>query len=112
MEKVHTLTDDLDAFFRDIAQNHGKVTVARHTNPVIKSRISEWLEEKRTRSGIDRTNADASFLSFLKIACQSDTRALQGRLTYDYFQRQLASEQDTRTEMSKAFSEIITDIRQ
>ena len=113
MEKVHTLTRDLDAFFTDISETHGKVTVERHTNPVIKSRIAQWQEDKGgERSMSDRSNADASFLSFLKIACQSDISALQNRLTYDYFQRELVTEQETRTEMSKAFSEIISDIRQ
>jgi hypothetical protein len=30
----------------------------------------------------------------------------------DYFQRRLAQEQETRNEMSKAFTEIIKDIRE
>jgi len=112
MEKVHALTSDLDAFFRDISETHGKVTIEKHTNPVIKSRIAQWQEEKGgDRSVSDREQADASFLSFLKISCKSDITSLQNRLTYDYFQRELVTEQETRTEMSKAFSQIIEDIR-
>ena len=51
--------------------------------------------------------ANANFLSFLKIACQSDVIAARQHMTYDYFQRKLADEQKSRDDMSKAFEDII-----
>jgi hypothetical protein len=53
-----------------------------------------------------------NFISFLKIACQSDLANVQRGLTYDYFQRRLAEEQEVRNEMSKAFREIINALRE
>jgi hypothetical protein len=113
MERIHTLTEDLGDFFRDLAENKGAVTIGRHTNPIIKTRIDQWQESKgRGHSLIDRQNANANFLSFLKIACQSDISGIQRSLTYDYFQRRLAEEQQARTEMSQAFSDIIKENRE
>jgi S1-C subfamily serine protease len=113
MEKIHTLTEDLGDFFRDLAENKGAVTIGRHTNPIIKTRIDQWQESKgRGHSLIDRQNANANFLSFLKVACQSDINGIQRYLTYDYFQRRLAEEQQARTEMSQAFSDIIKENRE
>jgi hypothetical protein len=108
MENIETLTDDLYDFFRDLDENKGVVTPGRHTNPVIKTRIDDWLAEKGTHaSPEDAAEANASFLSFLKIACQSDVSAAQRQITYDYFRRDLADQKETRNEMAKAFQEII-----
>ena len=113
MERIETLTKDLDAFFEDIIKNKGKVTIEEHTNPVIRTRISQWLDSKHQHlSYIDRHEADANFISFLKVACQSDLATVQGRLRYDYFQRELEGESETRNEMAKAFESIIKDIRE
>jgi hypothetical protein len=108
MENIETLTDDLYDFFRDLDENKGVVTVGRHTNPVIKTRIDDWLAEKGTHpSAEDAAEANASFLSFLKIACQSDVAAAQRQITYDYFARDLADQKATRDDMAKAFQQII-----
>ncbi|MBA3960613.1 MAG: hypothetical protein H0X40_01760 [Chthoniobacterales bacterium] len=56
--------------------------------------------------------ADANFLSFLKFACQNGVVAARRHMTYDYFQRELADQQTTRDDMSKAFQEIVRNIRQ
>jgi hypothetical protein len=113
IERVVKLTEALDDFFRDLYENKNRVTKARHTNPIIATRVSQWLDSKgRNRSATDRENADANFISFLKIACQSDLANAQRGLTYDYFQRRLAKEQEIRNEMSKAFTEIIKNIRE
>jgi len=108
MQNVETLTADLGDFFRDLAENKGMVTPGRHTNPVIKFRIEQWIAGKNRRSSdIDQANANANFASFLKVACQTDVTAAQRQLTYDYFQRDLADQQAIRNEMSKAFEELI-----
>ena len=113
MERVHTLTEALDNFFRDLFENKSRVTISQHTNPVIKTRISQWQDSKsRKLSVTDREVADANFISFLKIACQTDLADVQRSLTYDYFQRRLTEEQETRNEMAKAFTEIIKSIRE
>jgi hypothetical protein len=108
MEGIESLTDDLYDFFQDLNENKGVVTPGRHTNPVIKTRIDDWLAEKGTHaSPEDAAQANASFLSFLKIACQSDIAAAQRQVTYDYFVRDLADQKGTRDEMAKAFQQII-----
>lgn len=113
VEKVHELTLALDDFFRDLYESKNRVTKSRHTHPVIKTRILQWMESKgNNHSQFDRENADATFISFLRIACQTDITNVQPSLTYDYFQRRLADEQKVRTEMSKAFTEIIKNIRE
>ena len=113
MEKIHTLTEALDNFFRDLYENKSHVTASRHANPVIKTRISQWQESKSHKLSVtDRESADANFISFLKVACQTDLADVQRSLTYDYFQRRLTEEQGTRNEMAKAFTEIIRNIRE
>jgi hypothetical protein len=113
VEKIHTLTEALDDFFRDLYENKSHVTVSRHSNPIIKTRIAQWQESKSHKlSASDRETADANFISFLKVACQSDTAEVQRYLSYDYFQRNLAEEQGIRNQMAKAFAEIIKDIRE
>jgi hypothetical protein len=112
MESIQRLTDDLSDFFRDLADNNGRVTEARHTNPVIKNQIDDWLESKRpNESPEDAAEADTNFLSFLKIACQTDVKAAQSQITYDYFRRELSDQQEARNEMSKGFEEIIQAVQ-
>jgi hypothetical protein len=112
MESIQRLTDDLADFFRDLADNNGRVTEARHTNPVIKNQIDDWLESKRpNESPEDAAEADTNFLSFLKIACQTDVKAAQSQITYDYFRRELSDQQEARNEMSKGFEEIIQAVQ-
>lgn len=47
----------------------------------------------------------------MKVACLSDVTAAQRYVTYDYFQRTLADEQEVRGEMAKAFEQMITAIQ-
>jgi len=108
MERIEGLTDDLYDFFRDMDENKGFVTVDRHNNPVIKTRIDDWIAAKGNHaSAEDAAEANASFLSFLKIACHSDTDAVQNQITYDYFARELGDQRQTRGEMEQAFQELI-----
>ncbi len=111
MEAVEELTNDLVAFLRDLGKN-GKVSRGAHTNPLIKTRIDQWLDARSKRlSPRDAAMADQSMLSFLKVTCQSDITAAQARITYDYFQRQLADQQRERAEIAGVFSKIIENLR-
>lgn len=113
MERIHTLSEALDHFLRDLFEHQSHVTISQHTNPIIKTRIAQWQESKsRKLSPADREIADANFISFLKVACQTDLAETQRFLTYDYFQRKLGEEQGMRSEMAKAFTEIIWKIRE
>ena len=113
MESIEGLTDDLYDFFRDLDENHGGVTLDRHTNPVIKGRIDDWVAEKGSHpSAEDATEADENFISFLKIACRSDVAAAQRQINYDYFVRQLADQKQTRDQMAGAFEQIIRNLGQ
>ena len=108
MQNIETLTTDLYDFFRDLDENKSHITPERHTDPVIKNRIDQWLAEKSgNHSQSDNQWADANFISFLKVACQTDVTAARSQLTYDYFQRELADQQQDRDQMAKAFENII-----
>ena len=112
MVKIETLTTDLEDFFADVQENKGTVTPSRHTNPVIKTIIDQWQEGKsRNMSAEDQNRANASFLSFLKVACQQDVTAARQRMTYDFFARDLAQQQKARDWMSRAFEEGIKNLR-
>ena len=111
MDGIEKLTGDLSAFLRDIAE-HGRVTPGIHNNPVIKTRIDQWHEERSKRlSPRDAAAANKSFLSFLKITCQSDVTAARHHLTYDYFLRALADQQRERDEISGVLGEIIENVK-
>jgi hypothetical protein len=113
MEAIECLTDDLYDFFRDLNENNGGVTPGRHTNPIIKAQIDDWVAAKGNHpSAEDSAEADENFLSFLKIDAQSDITTAEGQITYDYFRRELAGQKRTRDEMTKAFETIIQAIRQ
>jgi hypothetical protein len=112
MESVEKLTDDLDDFFEDLAEHKGVVTMGRHTNPVLSTRINDWVTAKSNHpSAEDSADADANFLSFLKIACQTDISAAQRTITYDYFRRELKDQKQARDEMSKDFQQIINTVQ-
>jgi len=113
MESIEKLTADLADFFQDISENNGVVTMGRHTNPIISTRIDDWVAAKSNHpSAEDVAEADANFLSFLKIACKTDVTAAQSQITYDYFLRELTDQKQARDEMSKGFEQIIEAERQ
>jgi len=111
MDAITGLTDDLYDFFRDLADHNGAVTPGRHTNPVIKNRIDDWITEKGSHpSPEDAAEADANFISFLKVASQADVAAAKRQIYYDYFVRQLSDQQQTRDQMTAAFQQIIQNL--
>jgi len=111
MENIEKLTKDLVAFLRDLGKD-GKVDRGSHTNPLIKTRIDQWIDAKSKRlSPRDSSIADQSFISFLKVTCQSDIIAGQQHLTHDYFRRQLDDQQKERTEIANYFSKILDNLR-
>ena len=110
METIEALTKDLDKFLVDL--NDGKVNSSAHSNPAIKTRIDAWLASKsRGLSLRDRQSANQSFLSFLKVTCQSDIIAARSRFTYDYFQRALSEEDKIRVQMGDFFDKLIKDLQ-
>jgi hypothetical protein len=68
--------------------------------------LDRWLDE-RSRSTNGTNLPDQNFLSFLKSVCKSDVTAANRHLTYDFFLRDLASQQQYRDELAKAFDEMI-----
>jgi hypothetical protein len=106
MKNIDALTRDLMALFLDLHLNKGNVTKGQHTNPAIKTRLDRWLDE-RSRSTSGTKLPDQNFLSFLKSVCKSDVTAASKHMTYDFFQRDLASQQQYRDELAKAFDEMI-----
>jgi hypothetical protein len=112
METIEKLTGDLDGFLMDLSKNKGRVTSGGHNNPAIKTRIDQWLADKKKRmSPRDDAAVDANFISFLKVACHADTAAARQHLTYDYFQRQLTTQEQERAEIAEIFDKIIKDIQ-
>ncbi len=112
MENVEKLTRDLGAFLQDLGKD-GHVNRGGHNNPAIKTRIDQWIDAKSRRlSPRDSSIADQSFLSFLKVTCQSDITAVQQHLTHDYFRRQLEDQRRERTEIASYFGKIIDSLRQ
>jgi hypothetical protein len=110
MESIETLTEDLTRFLQDLSD--GKVSSSAHSNPAIRTRIDAWLTSKsRGLSVRDRQGADQSFISFLKITCQSDIAAVRPKLTYDYFQRELVEQEKSRVQMAEIFDKIIKDLQ-
>ena len=111
METIEKLTTDLAAIIDDLAKN-SHITRGAHNNPAFKTRIDSGLQDRSKRlSPRDAAMTDQSFLSFLKITCQSDVAAARQHLTYDYFQRGLADQQRERDEIAKVFDEIIQNLR-
>ena len=111
MESIEKRTADLYAFFVDLDDNRGAVTPSRHTDPIFKNRIKDWIDANRDRSTpADRMTAAANFISFLKTACESDITIAQRQVTYDYFQRKLADQKQYRDAMAKRFEEILNDV--
>ena len=112
VQAMETLTGDLDEFLTDLSKNKGHVTPGAHSNPAIKTRIDQWLADKKKRlNPKDAATVDQNFLSFLRIACRSDIAAAQPRMTYDYFQRQLGVQQQQRGEIADIFDKIIKDLQ-
>jgi hypothetical protein len=108
MENIEGLTDDLYDFFRGLAENNGRMTPGQTTNRIIKDLIYEWIDDtSHHASPEDKIQADQSFLSSLKVVCQSDVSTAQNQISYDYFARELADQRQTRDEMAKAIGDLI-----
>jgi hypothetical protein len=111
MESIEQLTKDFITFIQDIAGD-SRVSRSQHTNPAIRNRIDAWLSSKNRRlSAQDSRNVDQNFISFLKVASQSDVTAARQRMSYDYFQRQLGEQQRERTEIATIFGKIVESVR-
>jgi hypothetical protein len=108
MKKIEDLTADLDDLFTEMGEHNGRITPGRHTNPAIKDRIDQWIAQS-SGNGLGRRDqklVDVNFLSYLSSVCESDVTAARQRISYNYFQRELAEQQEIRDDMSKAFEGI------
>ena len=112
MDSITSLTDDLYDFFQDLEEHNGVVTPGRHTNPVIKTRIDDWMEAKSHGLSVeDNQEADTNFLSFLKVASQSDVAAAERQPMYDYFERELRDQKAARDQIQQGFEQIIQSLQ-
>lgn len=108
MTRIETVTSDLYDFFRDLQQNKGNIAPGRHTDPLFKNRIDDWIEQKASHpSAEDAAEADATFVSFLKTASQSDIGTMESQPTYDYFRRELGDQKLTRDGIVNAIQQLI-----
>jgi hypothetical protein len=112
MESIEKLTADLYDFFVDLGDNKGAVPTGLQANPIFKERIDYWTEVNGRRPTLaDRQAAAANLISFLKTTCESDVATARRQITYDYFQRKLAEQEQYRDAMAKAFGEMLNNLR-
>ncbi len=111
MQAIETLTGDLGNFLVDLGKD-GRVTAGAHSNPAIKTRIDQWLADKRKRlNPKDAASVDQNFISFLKVAGRADVAAARQRMTYEYFMRGLTSVEQERSAIIEIFDKIIGDLQ-
>ena len=112
MQTIETLTGDLDSFLVDLSQHHGKVTSGAHSNPAIKTRIDQWLADKKKRlNPKDAASVDQNFISYLKVASRADVAAARQRMTYEYFMRGLTGVEQDRSAIIEIFDKIIGELQ-
>ena len=111
MEAIEALTTDLAAVLNALGSEKGLDSLG-HTNLAIRSHLDAWLAARSKRlSPRDAGMADQGLISYLKLTCQNDVTAARQHMTYDYFQRDLADQQNERNEISGVFNEIIQNLR-
>ena len=112
MQAIETLTGDLDSFLVDLSQHHGKITSGAHSNPAIKTRIDQWLADKKKHlNPKDAASVDQNFISFLKVASRADVAAARQRMTYEYFMRGLTGVEQDRSAIIEIFDKIIRELQ-
>ena len=111
LQTIETLTGDLDNFLVDIGKNN-RVTPGVHSNPAIKTRIDQWLTDKKKRlNPKDAASVNQNFISFLKVASRADVTAARQRMTYEYFMRGLTGVEQDRSAIIEIFDKIIGDLQ-
>ena len=112
MESIEKLTADLYDLFVDLGDNKGAVPPGLQANPIFREQIGYWTEVNARRpTPADRKVAAANLISFLKTTCESDVAIARRQITYDYFQRKLAEQEQYRDAMAKAFDEMLNGVR-
>jgi trypsin-like peptidase len=108
IDKIEKLTTDLVALVQDVSR-HGRVTLA-FENPAIRNALGTLNDARTSRaSQRDADRAMQSFFSSLRFASQGDVRDAKNRLTYDFFQRRLATEEKDREELYRIFDRALKD---
>jgi hypothetical protein len=111
MDRIEQLTEDLGKFLLDLARNR-QITPGLHTNPAIKTQIEWWsANSKRRLSPRDSATADQNFFAGLKNTSTADLVAARSHLTYEYFQRALAEQQQQRRQITEVFDQILQEMR-
>jgi S1-C subfamily serine protease len=112
MEAIEQRTKDLEQIFRNPNGLPGSLLISRLGNPLISSHYADWMAAHRHHhSPEDVAQADTDFLAFLRNACEEDVTAAQSQITYDYFRRELADQQQERDEMAKGLGEFIQAVQ-
>jgi hypothetical protein len=110
LENIENMTKDLVKLILDIDKT-GRISQGMHTNPAIKNRIDDWLNQKRSRlSQKDLDTVNYNFVSYLKSLCRTDIIAAHSSLTYDYFQRQLTEQERDRNALADGFASVLKTI--
>jgi hypothetical protein len=113
MDGISTLTDDLDDVLADIAEHRGRLTAGRHTNPAIKDAIDQCCQaEAGYANRATIIIATSNLIPSLKAACSADIAVARRRISYDYFQKQLAEQEEDRDALAKTFDGILLQLQQ
>lgn len=111
-EKITQLTGDLANLLRDMKD--GSIQPALHTNAAISSHLRAYSDKIRVGTRLnqsDRLDAMATLMRFMRITSQQDITELGSKIRYDYYQRQLASERNVRSQFAEIFDDLIKQIK-
>jgi hypothetical protein len=107
-EKVTLLTGDLANLLRDMKD--GVIQPTLHTNAAISPHVRTYTGKVGGSTRVhqsDRMDAGATLMRFMRSASQQDISDLGSKFRYDYFQRQLATEKNIRTQFTEVFDELL-----
>jgi hypothetical protein len=111
MQHIDDLTDALGGFYLDLARNR-HATPGLHTNPIVKSQIEAWTAANSLRATPQVALAnDQALFTYLKTAARADLISERRRATFDYFQRDLAAQEQARNELLALIDKTIGEIR-
>jgi hypothetical protein len=104
LSKVSTLTRDLVRLIDDLAGDT-RVVPAAHSNPALTRPVRELSNAlgNRSLSVADRNQAVQRFLGSMRSVTQFDLARVRPLLTYDFFRRDLAEEEQVREKMFEVF---------
>lgn len=97
MDELETRTTGIEEALSNIEMNGSPVEAAD-----LRKAIAEWRQaRKKKKNPKERVAATRALLGTLHDACKSDVAAASGKITYDYFQQELAQIKMARDAMDK-----------